>query len=159
MVGESVIHLQAADFWGNNLTHGGDMFVARFTERLGDERTLEERTMAREEIDTGATASAFPSRVGGDPAPSDVFDSTVNQASVVDQGTGKYEVTTIAVSGKRWLELGMAEPGGLWGTYYRDGCDDAAGERREYSRPRPCEALDSPPIFSKPGLRASRAGF
>eukprot|EP00752_Nemacystus_decipiens_P001537 g1506.t1 len=42
-------------------------------------------------------------------------------AYVTDVGGGRYEVTTAPAAGSYWLEIGVVEPGGLWGTYYEDG--------------------------------------
>lgn len=48
-------------------------------------------------------------------------------AYVADVGGGRYEITTAPASGSYWLEIGVVEPGGLWGTYYEDGADEAEG--------------------------------
>lgn len=111
--------------WNNNLTHGGHLFVARWTER-GDgsdqdpdetSEWVEEGTLAEGSADTGSTAAGFSSngtQVAG-------FGLTENNASVMDLGSGRYEISTSTEAGDRWLEIGVLEPGGLWGTYYEDG--------------------------------------
>lgn len=52
-------------------------------------------------------------------------------AYVTDVGGGRYEVTTAAVAGSYWLEIGVVEPGGLWGTYYEDGGVETEGANQK----------------------------
>lgn len=87
----------------------------------------EEESLAEESTDTGATASGFDPRTSN-LSPSDGFSFESSNATVVDKGSGRYEVTTATVAGRRWLEIGVVEPGGLWGTYYQDGGVFTAGE-------------------------------
>lgn len=51
-------------------------------------------------------------------------------AYVTDVGSGRYDITTDAISGYFWLEIGVIEPGGLWGTYYDRGGVETKGESK-----------------------------
>lgn len=165
VAGENVIHLQAADFWKNNLTRGGDIFVARCTER--DQRDgkdhASEPDSAAGARDTGDAPSIFP---GSGPASWDAiaydgFATRTRNASVVDKGTGRYEVSTGAVAGRQWLEVGVVEPGGLWGTYYIDGGVGETGEgARSSGSPRRGRGLsDESPRGAVGSTRTDGEGF
>ena len=60
------------------------------------------------------------------------FDRTTVTAGtfVANLGGGRYDVTTNnTIAGHYWLEIGVVEPGGLWGTYYEGrGVEIAEGE-------------------------------
>eukprot|EP00903_Cladosiphon_okamuranus_P013586 g12653.t2 len=161
VAGSNVVHLQAVDRWGNNITQGGDVFAARWTPRgavvsaevatniFDSAAAAAGATAAAEEgdfweNDSGETASIaagyfFPFFFAGD---SDTTNTNTNTrgngggnlsdavaasggedtgANVTDVGGGRYEVTTTSEAGSYWLEIGLVEPGGLWGTYYADG--------------------------------------
>lgn len=151
VAGSNRIYLQAADRWGNNITRGGDLFVARWTERAraaadqdkATDQRLQEGTLAEGTSDTGLSAMGFPGSdsYNGPFSPAsllspaerrrssnnasfekryDGFGNESNNASVMDVGSGRYEISTTAAAGDRWLEIGVLEPGGLWGTYYAD---------------------------------------
>lgn len=126
VAGSNAIHLQAADLWGNNLTRGGDTFVARWTGRdeATDTTTAEDGdVLTAEDNEDTASAAAGASFFSPDPAEDDgsSANDVYNAASVADVGGGRYEVTTAHVAGSHWLEIGVVEPGGLWGTYYEHG--------------------------------------
>lgn len=46
---------------------------------------------------------------------------------VSDIGGGRYEVAASANAGLYWLEIGVVEAGGLWGTFYEDGGVETEG--------------------------------
>lgn len=155
MAGSNVIHIQAVDFWGNNVTQGGDAFVARWTTRdpaLHETATPDniatdnEGDVAVEEgdfwtsnggwDDTASTAAGFffPTSSGNMTATADIGSDTFHTFSggyagayVTDVGGGRYEVTTATEAGSYWLEIGVVEPGGLWGTFYEDGGVETEG--------------------------------
>lgn len=152
VAGSNVIHLQAVDFWNNNITQGGEVFVARWTPRDHPHDTVTASTSTLDNIaegefwaddgdghDTVSTAAGFFFQVldgtnNGDNVNNGNEDSNYggdNGAYVADVGSGRYEITTASASGSYWLEIGVVEPGGLWGTYYRDGGVEAEGQRRE----------------------------
>lgn len=133
--------------WNNNITHGGHRFVARWKERDKESdqtsEKAEEGALAAGNSDTGSTAAGFSSdttivvSADGSPSPR-VFSKNFagfgfgeNNASVADIGSGRYEVSTTTVAGERWLEIGVVEQGGLWGTYYEDGGLGTYGEKEE----------------------------
>lgn len=123
VAGSNVIHLQAADFWSNNLTRGGDTFVARWTgrDKVTDAAVEDGDVLAAEENEDTASAAAGAFFFSTDTADHTSAEDRYNTASVTDVGGGRYEVTTASVAGSHWLELGVVEPGGVWGTYYEDG--------------------------------------
>lgn len=123
VAGSNVIHLQAADFWSNNLTRGGDTFVARWTGRdeATDAAVEDGDVLAAEDNEDTASAAAGAHFFSTDTAHHTSAEDRYNTASVTDVGGGRYEVTTASVAGSHWLELGVVEPGGVWGTYYEDG--------------------------------------
>ena len=41
----------------------------------------------------------------------------------------RYEVATTTNAGLYWLEVGVVEAGGLWGTFYEDGGVETEGRR------------------------------
>lgn len=51
-------------------------------------------------------------------------------AYVTDVGSGRYDITTDPISGYFWLEIGVIEPGGLWGTYYDREVVETKGESK-----------------------------
>ncbi|CAM9996213.1 unnamed protein product, partial [Ectocarpus sp. 12 AP-2014] len=152
--GSNVIHLQAVDFWQNNITQGGEAFVASWKPRENQVETVatayrivaadDDHTDAESETieegdfwtsedgwdDTGSIAAGF---FFATPTTTNTTNTSDNSRShsapsggdtgayVTDVGGGRYEVTTAAVAGAYWLEIGVVEPGGLWGTYYGDG--------------------------------------
>ncbi|CAM9570598.1 unnamed protein product, partial [Ectocarpus fasciculatus] len=152
--GSNVIHLQAADFWHNNITQGGEAFMARWKPRENPVETFatayeivaadDDGTDAASETieegdfwtnedgwdDTASIAAGFffPTPTATDTTNASDNNGTHSTSSggdtgayVTDVGGGRYEVTTAAVAGSYWLEIGVVEPGGLWGTYYGDG--------------------------------------
>lgn len=167
VAGSNVIHLQAVDFWNNNLTGGGNLFVARLSPRRGRAgRSIVDKSYTVEEgnrwpaedkpshDDTASIAAGFlfPSQtsptlnshvndsagmsiddnsefgvdgVSTDPGDKDNGDTN---AHVADVGGGRYEITTATLAGSYWLEVGLVEAGGLWGTYYDDGAAETDGE-------------------------------
>lgn len=142
-----MIHLQAVDLWNNNLTRGGDQFVARWTPQHDefDPVGVEEGEHADTDPSSASIAAGFSFHVTASTNKSndgfngsEEFDGGYGFASangstgafVTDMGTGRYEVATETVAGSHWLEIGVIEPGGLWGTYYEDGGVDTDGERR-----------------------------
>lgn len=131
--------------WNNNVTHGGHRFVARWTERVDEsDQTsdpVEEGSLAVGNADTGSTAAGFSSDtiISADGSTSRTifknkfigFGFSENNASVTDIGSGRYEVSTATVAGERWLQIGVLEKGGLWGTYYENGGLGTYGEKEE----------------------------
>lgn len=171
VAGSNVIHLQAVDFWNNNITQGGETFVARWTSRGYPGGTVTTATILGSIAGNGdgyvaetAEEGEFWTDVDGDGGGYDSNTASIaagffflpmlsgsnsdsngdsNDDSnggngsgdhgggtgtyVADVGGGRYEVTTAAVSGSYWLEIGVVEPGGLWGTYYQDGGVETEG--------------------------------
>lgn len=167
VAGSNIVHLQAVDNWNNNITQGGEGFVARWTPReavaavatnifdSADDGDGDGAAAAEEgdfwENDAGDTASIaagffFPFFFSGDTANTtnatstddneidNVNNSTLSPspgddtgAYVADVGGGRYEITTASAAGSYWLEIGVVEPGGLWGTYYEDGGVETEG--------------------------------
>lgn len=210
VAGSSVVHLQAADFWNNNLTRGGSAFTARWVRR-SDEGSFEEYSAAKistdgveegtfwgnygsgERVDTASTAAgyffpplAIANKVNSESSDiSSVYDdaggryngigggtysnssssgsssgtlsnsgafgdgddddgdaghttdsfaasssyTSSGDAYVSDVGGGRYEVVATTTCGFYWLEVGVVEAGGLWGTFYEDGGVETEGER------------------------------
>ncbi|CAM9146088.1 unnamed protein product, partial [Ectocarpus sp. 8 AP-2014] len=162
--GSNVIHLQAVDFWHNNITQGGEAFVARWKPQDNQVETVatayeivaadDDRTDAASETieegdywtsedgwdDTASIAAGFffPA-----PTTTNTTNASDNSGShsassdgdtgayVTDVGGGRYEVTTAAVAGSYWLEIGVVEPGGLWGTYYEDSGVETEGTNQK----------------------------
>lgn len=142
ITGSSVVHLQAADLWNNNLTRGGDIFVARWSLRevevvLDDDGgtvvgVVEEGNFGKYDKDNFSTASVaagfFPpinSATSNTSSSSNtnsegliIAEVDQKNADVTDLGGGQYDVMTTKVAGSHWLEVAVVEPGGLWGTYY-----------------------------------------
>ena len=52
-----------------------------------------------------------------------------DNAYVSDVGGGRYEVAASTNAGLYWLEIGVVEAGGLWGTFYEDGGVETEGGR------------------------------
>lgn len=161
VAGSNVVHLQAVDSWNNNITQGGEVFVARWTQReevavaatnIFDSGDGDDTAAAAVEEgdfwenDSGETASIaagffFPFFFGEDTTNTTNIDSSSGNvsntvspnggddtgANVTDVGGGRYEITTASAAGSYWLEIGVVEPGGLWGTYYEDGGVETKG--------------------------------
>lgn len=165
VAGSNEVHLQAVDSWSNNITQGGEMFVARWTPREavaaaatnvfdsaaggdGDGAAAVEEGdyfWENNDVDTASIAAGFFFTFfsGGDNTTNTtntVDDSSGNSSStlspsgggdtgayVTDVGGGRYEITTASAAGSYWLEIGVVEPGGLWGTYYEDGGVETEG--------------------------------
>lgn len=163
VAGSNVIHLQAVDFFNNNISQGGEEFVARWTPREdvsgetiaaststtatvisdvsnnysapAEEGDFWQNEAGDDDTATIAAGFSFQTSFSSDPDTSTTFagDSSApivggdTGAYVTDIGGGRYDVTTFAAAGSYWLEIGVVEPGGLWGTYYQDGGVEAEG--------------------------------
>lgn len=117
---------------GETVAEGGDGDVAETTEE--GEFWSDVDDDGGHDSSTASIAAGFffpmPSD-GSNPASNDGNDGSDHGgdtgAYVADVGGGRYELTTASVSGSYWLEIGVVEPGGLWGTYYQDGGVDTEG--------------------------------
>lgn len=170
MAGSNLVHLQAVDNWSNNITQGGEAFVARWTPREAATAAVSSTYSIADSTDDGDGDKIVAAAVEeGDfwenddgytasiaagfffPVSSDADTNTTNTTGTVDDGSGnssstvspggggdtgayvadvgggRYEITTAPATGSYWLEIGVVEPGGLWGTYYEDGAAETEG--------------------------------
>lgn len=115
--GASAAAAQEGDFWENDTGETASIaagyFFPLFSAGISDPTNTTTNT-----TDNGS------GNFSGTVSPSGGHDTG---AKVTDVGGGRYEITTTSEAGSRWLEIGLVEPGGLWGTYYEDGGVETEG--------------------------------